>query len=75
MGRSRLKVILAEMDISQKELAAKTGLARNTISAIVNGERTPHIDSAHRIARALGVHINKLFPGLFTYSQIRRKSL
>jgi transcriptional regulator with XRE-family HTH domain len=71
MGTSKLKVILAERDISIKELAAATGLHPDTLGRIANG-RKPNIDSAYTIAEALGMHINKVFPNHYEYSSLKR---
>ncbi|RXT00988.1 helix-turn-helix transcriptional regulator [Ammoniphilus sp. CFH 90114] len=62
MGTSMLKVILAERDISQKELAAVTGLSTKTISQICSGKQKPQIDNAYLISEALGLHVTKVFP-------------
>ncbi|MEW9673501.1 helix-turn-helix transcriptional regulator [Ammoniphilus sp. 3BR4] len=75
MGTSRLKVILAEKDITIKELAAATGLSRNNLTAIVNGKQRPYIDNAYMIAEALGMHIDRVFPNYYKYeSKARRRT-
>jgi len=73
MGTSRLKVILAENDITLKELAYATGLSYTNLSAISNGKKRPQIDNAYLIADALGMHINKVFPNYYKYESLRRK--
>ncbi len=40
---NRIKVVLAEKDISQKELAKKVGKAPNTITRICNNESQPKL--------------------------------
>jgi DNA-binding XRE family transcriptional regulator len=72
MARSRLKVILAERDITVKELSYMSGVSYGTCSAIVNG-RKPQIETAYKIADALGMHINRVFPNYYTYEKIKRK--
>lgn len=73
MGTSKLKVILAENDISIKELAASTGLSSRTLSDIVNGKSRPYIDNAYAIAEALGLHIDRVFPNYYKYGLIARR--
>jgi transcriptional regulator with XRE-family HTH domain len=64
-------VILAENDISIKELAAASGLHAGTLSRIVNG-RKPTIDSAYAISDALGLHVNKVFPNYYSYASLHQ---
>ncbi len=73
MGTSRLKVILAENDITIKELATATGLSRTNLSNIVNGKQRPQVDNAYLIADALGMHINKVFPNYYRYEAVSRR--
>ena len=54
VGR-RLGALLAEKEMSQKELAAKTGLTPAAISRYVNGAREPRPITIAAIARALNV--------------------
>ena len=71
MGTSRLKVILAEKDITIKELAGLSGVSYDACSRIASG-RKPQIENAYAIAEALGMHINKVFPNYYTYSRLMR---
>lgn len=43
-----------EAGLTQKELAARLGIAQNNISAIERGKRTPSIATLARIASATG---------------------
>lgn len=54
VGR-RLSTLLAEKGMSQKELAAKTGLTPAAISRYVSGAREPRPITIATIARALNV--------------------
>lgn len=54
VGR-RLSALLDERGMSQKELAAKTGLTPAAISRYVNGMREPRPITIAAIAKALGV--------------------
>lgn len=73
MGTSRLKVILAENDITITELALATGISRTNLSAIVNGKQRPYIDNAYTIAEALGLHIDRVFPNYYSYEAVARR--
>jgi predicted transcriptional regulator len=71
MGTSKLKVILAERDIQIKELAARSGVPYETLRGIVNGRR-PLINNAYAISEALNMHIDLVFPDLYSYVQKRK---
>ncbi len=62
--RENLKEELHYQDIQIKELAQKTGLSKNTIAnyLTVNGN-LPNIESAVKIAQALGVSVEFLVTG------------
>lgn len=62
MIKSRLKVILAERNISQQDLikAMKYPIANSTMSKIVNGT-IPKLETASDIARALGLKIEEIW--------------
>lgn len=62
--RENLKEELIYQDMQIKELAQKTGLSKNTIAnyLTVNGN-LPNIESAVKIARALGVSVEFLVTG------------
>ena len=55
-----LKSLLEEKGMKQKFLADKTGMTESSVSRYVNGERTPRISQAYRIACVLGVDMNTL---------------
>lgn len=50
---SRIKVILEEKNISQKQLANMTGITESSISHYVNGDRVPRGANLVKIAEAL----------------------
>jgi putative transcriptional regulator len=50
MLKSRLRVILAEREIKQRELAKKVGISDTTMSALVVGKQLPTLEVAYRIA-------------------------
>lgn len=51
----KIKELLQEADMSQRELANRTGLTEATISRYVNGTREPRGEALVRIATVLGV--------------------
>ena len=57
---NRLKVVLAEKEISQKRLAEMVGRAPNTITRICNNENQPTLKLLREIALALDVDIREL---------------
>lgn len=48
-------------EITQQQLAEKTGVTRQTIIAIENDKYSPSLDLAFRIARALNTPIQDVF--------------
>lgn len=64
MARSslnRLKVLRAERDMSQAELAALVGISRQALNAIENRRHDPSVTLALKIARALGAPLEAAF--------------
>lgn len=57
---NRLKIILAEKNISQKEVAEMVNVERNTISRICNNKNQPSIQLIYTIAIALDLEITDL---------------
>ncbi len=55
----RLRFDAGEM--TQKDLADRVGVTRQTILAIENGKYAPTLDLAFRIARAFGVPLDQVF--------------
>ena len=49
--------------ITQRELAKKSGLTEASISRYFNGERSPNIKNAEKMASALGLRIVMLKAG------------
>lgn len=58
---NRLKEIMKKKRITQKELAEKVGVSRQTIGHIVRGERLPSIDLAINISIYLRESIDTIF--------------
>ncbi len=57
---NRIKVVLAEKDVSQKELAKMVNKAPNTITRICSNESQPKLGLLREIALALDVDIREL---------------
>jgi putative transcriptional regulator len=58
---NRLRVARAERDLSQDELAQAAAVSRQTISSIETGQYCPSAMLAFRLARVLGVRVDRLF--------------
>lgn len=59
--KNRLRVIRAERNWSQGELAEKLGVSRQTINAIETGKYDPSLPLAFKIAQLVGLKIEDLF--------------
>lgn len=51
-------------NLTQDQLAAKTGLSLDTIGAIEQGRRWARLTTLHKLAKGLGVTTDELFKGL-----------
>ena len=61
MRNLKMKFKRIELNISQTELAKRTGVTRQTIGLIEAGEFNPSIKLCTAICRALGVTLNDIF--------------
>jgi putative transcriptional regulator len=59
--KTRLRVLRAEKEWSQAELAAHVGVARGTINAIETGKYDPSLPLAFKIARTFGKKVEEVF--------------
>jgi DNA-binding XRE family transcriptional regulator len=59
--RNRIKVILAERNMQQNDLAKKVGLSKSALSNIINSKQNPTLDTAFDIAEALKMPIDDIF--------------
>ena len=59
--RNRLKVLRAERDWSQAELARRLGVSRQAVNAIETGKHDPSLPLAFRLARLFGLAIEEIF--------------
>ncbi|WP_298743145.1 helix-turn-helix transcriptional regulator [uncultured Brevundimonas sp.] len=58
---NRLKVLRAERDWSQAELAGRLGVSRQTVNALETGRYDPSLPLAFRIARVFDQPIEAIF--------------
>lgn len=59
--KNRLRVLRAEKEISQKELAEEVDLSRQTINSIERGKFNPSIVTALKIAEFFEVPVDDVF--------------
>ncbi|GAD58087.1 transcriptional regulator, Cro/CI family [Brevundimonas abyssalis TAR-001] len=58
---NRLKVLRAERDWSQADLADQLGVSRQTVNALETGRYDPSLPLAFKIARTFGLAIEDIF--------------
>jgi len=59
--KNRIKVLRAERDMTQAQLADEVEVSRQTINAIETGKFDPSLPLAFRIARLFGLSIEDVF--------------
>lgn len=59
--RNRLKVLRAERDWTQAQLAEQLDVSRQTVNAIEKGKFDPSLPLAFRAARLFGLSIEEVF--------------
>ena len=59
--KNRLKVLRAERDWSQQDLADRLGVSRQSVNAIETGRYDPSLPLAFRIAELFGMPIEAIF--------------
>lgn len=59
--QNRLKVLRAERDLTQAELADLVGVTRKTINTVERGVFVPSTELALKMARALRVSVEEIF--------------
>ena len=58
---NRIKVLRAERDWTQADLADKVGISRQAVISIEKYKYTPSLELAFKIAEACGVSIDEVF--------------
>lgn len=59
--KNRLRILRAEREWSQAELAGRLGVSRQTVNAIETGKYDPSLPLAFGIARVFGQPIESIF--------------
>lgn len=59
--KNRLKVLRAERDWNQQDLADALGVSRQSVNAIETGKYDPSLPLAFRIADVFGLTIEQIF--------------
>ena len=59
--KNRFRVLRAERQWSQAELAERVRVSRNSINSVENGKFDPSLPLAFRIADAFGLTIEQVF--------------
>jgi putative transcriptional regulator len=59
--KNRLKVLRAERDWTQAQLAAELDVSRQTVNAIEKGKFDPSLPLAFKAARLFGMPIEEIF--------------
>jgi putative transcriptional regulator len=58
---NRLRVLRAELGLSQGQLAERLGVSRQTINVIENAKYDPSLPLALKIGKLFGVHVEDIF--------------
>jgi len=58
---NKLKVLRAQNDMTQEDLAEKLQVTRQTIISIENGKYTPSLPLAFKISKLFGEKIEEIF--------------
>ncbi len=58
---NRLKILRAEADLSQGDLARLLGVSRQTINAVETDKYDPSLPLALRMAKIFGVAVDEIF--------------
>ena len=59
--KNRLKVLRAERDWTQADLADRAGVARQTIIALESGKYSPSLTLAFKFSRIFGKTVEEIF--------------
>ena len=59
--KNKIKEFRAKYNLTQEELAKKTGVRRETIVFLEKGKYNPSLELAHKVAKALRTKIAELF--------------
>jgi len=59
--KNRLRVLRAEKNWTQAELAEAVGISRQAVIAVENGKYDPALPLAFKLARAFGKNVEEVF--------------
>jgi putative transcriptional regulator len=59
--RNRIRELRAERDLTQQDLADKVGVTRQTVIAMEQDKYSPSLETAFKVAIALGVSLEQCF--------------
>ena len=59
--KNRIKVLRAEHNLTQADLADKLDVSRQTVNALETGKYDPSLPLAFKLARLFGLHIEDIF--------------
>lgn len=59
--KTRIKEFRARLNLTQEELAKKTGVRRETIVFLEQGKYNPSLKLAHDVAKVLQITMDELF--------------
>jgi putative transcriptional regulator len=59
--KNRLKILRAEQNLTQEELAQKVGVSRQAINAIETGKYDPSLPLAFKLAKLFGLPVEQVF--------------
>lgn len=59
--KNRLRVLRAEKEWSQAEVADRLGIARQTVNALETGKYAPSLPLAFKISKLFGEPVEKVF--------------
>jgi len=59
--KTRLRVLRAELEWTQADLAERLGVSRQTINAIETGKYDPSLPLAFKVARLFGKKVEEVF--------------
>ena len=63
--KNRLKVLRAERDWTQADLAERIGVSRQAINALETNKHTPSLELAFKLAAAFGLNVEDIFENDF----------
>lgn len=71
-----LRRLIAQQGLTAGQVAAKTGLDRRTVRAVLSGSGKPHLRTIHRLAEGLGVSSDEFYvePSQLAYRQFDRQT-